>query len=113
MNDVIILTEDNFDERVVHSELPVLVDYWAPWCGPCRLLGPVVDQIAGERRHSLNVGKVNVDDNPELADRAGVQGIPTVVLYRSGQPVARAVGALPKHALEHQLGLDAAPPAAA
>jgi thioredoxin 1 len=113
MDNVITLTKDNFDEQVLRSELPVLVDYWAPWCGPCRVLGPVVDQIATERASSLNVGKVNVDDNPELADRAGVQGIPTVVLYRDGQPVARSVGAHSKQALEQQLGLDAAPAAAA
>jgi thioredoxin 1 len=113
MDNVITLTKDNFDEQVLRSELPVLVDYWAPWCGPCRVLGPVVDQIATERASSLNVGKVNVDDNPELADRAGVQGIPTVVLYRDGQPVARSVGAHPKQALEQHLGLDTAPAAAA
>jgi thioredoxin 1 len=113
MNKVITLTKDNFDARVLSSATPVLVDYWAPWCGPCRLVGPVVEQIADERFGSLTVGKVNVDEHPELAERAKVQGIPTIVLYRDGQPTARAVGANTKHALERQLGLDATPPAIA
>jgi thioredoxin len=113
MDNVLTFTRDNFDEQVLRSEVPVLVDYWAPWCGPCRQLGPVVKQIAAERGGSLSVGKVNVDDDPELADRARVQGIPTVVLYRDGQPVARTVGAHPKRALEQQLGLGSAPAAAA
>jgi len=107
MSHVITLTHANFDQEVANSDIPVLVDYWAPWCGPCRVLGPVVDQIATERAGSLKVGKVNVDEEPHLADRAGVQGIPSVVLYHNGLPVAHAVGAQPKHALEHALDLDA------
>jgi thioredoxin 1 len=106
MSNVIALTEANFDEQVLTSEVPVVVDYWAPWCGPCRLLGPVIEQIAEERAGSIKVGKVNVDEEPELADRAGVRGIPFVVLYRDGQPAAQAVGAQAKSALERALGLD-------
>jgi len=113
MDNVITLTTENFDAQVLRSRTPVLVDYWAPWCGPCRILGPVVEEIAAERFGSLKVGKVNVDDDPELAELAGVQGIPTIVLYRDGQPTARAVGAQPKRSLEQQLGLDLIPPAAA
>src|SRR5437763_14067060 len=108
MTNVIILTEANFDEQVLHSDVPVLVDYWAPWCGPCRLLGPVIEQIAEERSGTIKVGKVNVDEQPALADRAGVRGIPFVVLYRGGEPAAEAIGAQPKKALEQALGLDAA-----
>lgn len=106
MSNVITLTEKNFDQEVLRSETPVLIDYWAPWCGPCRLLGPVIDQIATERADTLKVGKVNVDEQPHLADLAGVRGIPLVALYRDGQPVARAIGAQPKLALEQALGVD-------
>jgi len=108
MTDVITLTEINFDEEVLASEIPVIVDYWAPWCGPCRLLGPVIEQIAEERSATIKVAKVNVDGEPALAERAGVRGIPFVVLYRDGEPIAHAVGAQPKDALERTLGLDAA-----
>ena len=93
MRDVITLTEANFDEQVLASAVPVIVDYWAPWCGPCRLLGPVIEEIADERSATIKVGKVNVDDQPALAARAGVQSIPFVVLYRDGQPMAQAIGA--------------------
>jgi thioredoxin 1 len=113
MSHVITLTDANFDQEVTNSEVPVLVDYWAPWCGPCRVLGPVVDQIATERAGALKVAKVNVDEEPRLADLAGVQGIPFVVLYRDGKTVAYAVGAQPKHALERALGLDTTTRAAA
>jgi len=106
MSHVITLTNATFHREVRHSDVPVLVDYWAPWCGPCRVLGPVVEQIAAERAGALKVAKVNVDEEPHLADLAGVQGIPFVVLYRDGRPVAHAVGAQPKHALERTLGLD-------
>ena len=84
----------------------MVVDYWAPWCGPCRLLGPVIYQIAEERSETIKVGKVNVDEEPVLADRAGVRGIPFVVLYRDGERAAEAIGAQPKAALERALGLE-------
>jgi thioredoxin len=108
MTNVLTLTETNFDEEVLAAETPVIVDYWAPWCGPCRMLGPVIEQIAEERSATIKVGKVNVDEEPALADRAGVRGIPYVVLYRDGKPISHAVGAQPKGALERSLDLDSA-----
>ena len=106
MSNPIALTEANFDDEVLSSDTPVLVDYWAPWCGPCRLLAPVIDQIAAEGDGTLKVGKVNVDEQPRLQRLAGVQGIPFVILYRDGRPAAHALGAQPKRALESALGLD-------
>lgn len=108
MSNVITLTKDNFEQEVIASDVPVVVDYWAAWCGPCRMLGPVIEQLASERAGTVKVGKVNVDEEPALAERAGVRGIPYVVLYRDGEVAAQAVGAQPKAALESALGLDAA-----
>ena len=105
MSQAITLTKENFDAEVLHSQTPVLVDYWASWCGPCRQLSPVIDEIAAERDGTLKVAKVNVDEQPELAQQAGVRGIPFVVLFKDGQPAAQAVGAQPKAALEQSLGL--------
>jgi thioredoxin 1 len=113
MSNVITLTQANFDEEVLSSDVPVVVDYWAPWCGPCRMLGPVIEQIADDRAGTVKIGKVNVDDELGLAERAGVRGIPYVVLYRDGEPVAQAIGAQPRAALEQALGLDATPAASA
>lgn len=90
--------EEDFDE-LVQAKIPVLVDFWAPWCGPCRVVGPAVEHAAAELAGSLKVLKVNVDDAPLLASRYDIQGIPTLLLFRSGQPAARQVGALPGHAL--------------
>ena len=104
MTQPLTLTAANFANEVGASDGPVLVDYWAPWCGPCRQLAPVIDQIAAQHE-GLKVGKVNVDEEPELAGQAGVHGIPFVVLYRDGQPVAHTVGALPRGELERALGL--------
>lgn len=106
MSETITLTRGNFEDEVLRSDLPVMVDYWAAWCGPCRVLGPIVEELARERAGSLKVGKVDVEAEPELAVEAGALSIPYVVLYRDGEPVARSVGALPKARLEAALGLD-------
>src|ERR1700755_1342842 len=110
MSNVITLTHANFDQEVLGSDVPVVVDYWAPWCGPCRMLGPVIEELAGERPGTGRVAKVNVDEEPALAERAGVRGIPYVVLYRDGEVAAQAIGAQPKPALEQALGLDTVAP---
>jgi thioredoxin 1 len=103
--DAIEATAATFDEEVLASETPVIVDFWADWCTPCRFVAPVLDEIARERARELRLVKVNVDDQPELAQRYGIMNIPTIVLFREGKPAAAAVGAQPKGALERALGL--------
>ena len=98
------VTEQNFDEQVLGSEQPVLVDFWAEWCGPCHAIAPVLDQIA-EERSDLRVVKLNIDEEPAIAQRYGVMSIPTLILFKDGEPAAAAVGAMPKSMLEERLGL--------
>jgi thioredoxin 1 len=105
MADVLEITTDNFQALVLESERPVLVDFWAEWCGPCRIIAPVVEQIASERADTLVVGKLDVDKHGPLAARYGVQGIPFLGLFEHGQLTRQAVGAMPKAQLEKQLGL--------
>ena len=99
----ITITTENFDAEVLHSEKPVLLDFWASWCGPCRMLSPVVDEVA-EERTDVKVGKVNVDEQPELAGQFGVMSIPTLLVFEQGKLVRQAVGARPKASVLDLLG---------
>jgi thioredoxin 1 len=101
------VTTSTFEREVLASEQPVIVDFWADWCAPCHLISPVLDEIAAEHAGKLRLVKVNVDEEVELAQRYGIQSIPTIVLFRDGRPTAAAVGAQPKKALEQALGLAA------
>ena len=99
------VTEQTFEAEVINSDKAVIVDFWAEWCGPCRAVAPVLDRIAEERADELIVVKVNIDEEPGLAQRYGVQSIPTMILFRNGEPDKATVGAQPKGALEKSLGL--------
>ena len=101
------VTESSFDQEVLQSDKPVIVDFWAEWCGPCHAVAPILDKIAEERSGELKLVKVNIDENQGLAQRYGVMSIPMMVLFRNGEPAAQTVGALPKGALEKALGLTA------
>ncbi len=103
MSEVRNVDTADWDAEVLGSGRPVLVDLWAAWCGPCRVVGPIVDEIAGERVESLDVFKLDVDANPEVAMRYGVNSIPTLLVFRDGEEVGRVVGALPKARIEAQL----------
>ena len=93
------LDEKNFEAEVVKSQLPVLVDFWAEWCGPCKMIAPIIDQISVELQGKLKVAKVNVDESSELAGRFNVMSIPTLLIFKNGQPVEQIVGAMPKDRL--------------
>ena len=99
------VTESTFEQEVLRSDKPVLVDFWAEWCGPCHAVSPVLDRIVEERNGEIKLVKVNIDEEQELAMRFGVQSIPTMILFKDGQPAAATMGARPKGDIERQLGL--------
>ena len=96
------VTDANFQAEVIESETPVLVDFWAPWCGPCRVVAPVLEEIAGERE-DLRIVKLNIDENQQTAANFQVLSIPTLILFKGGQPVKTVIGAYPKKKLEAEL----------
>ena len=97
------LTDQNFEQEVLRADLPVLVDFWASWCGPCRMLSPVIAEIAEEYAGKVKVGKVNVDEQPNLANRSEIASIPTVMLFKNGEVVSTSLGYRPKNELETML----------
>ncbi|MEQ8274426.1 MAG: thioredoxin [Deltaproteobacteria bacterium] len=93
---VVEFSSDNFQQEVLESDVPVLVDFWAPWCAPCRMIAPAVEQLAGEFGEKAKVGKVNIDEHPSVAQTYGVMSIPTLLVFKGGQPVQQIVGAVAK-----------------
>ncbi len=97
------LTDSNFKHEVLDSVLPVLVDFWASWCGPCKLIAPIVEELAKEYAHKIKIGKINIDENPKVATQLGIMSIPTLVFFKKGKAVDQVVGALSKAELKRKI----------
>ena len=102
-DNTLTFTDGSFDTDVINADVPVLVDFWAEWCGPCRMMGPTVDQIATDYAGKVKVGKLDVDNNPQTASRYGIRGIPTLLLFKGGQIVEQKVGAIGKNDFQKML----------
>ena len=100
---IVYLTDSNFKKEVLESDLPVLVDFWASWCGPCKMIAPVIDELAKEFDLKIKVGKVNVDDNPGISGQFGIMSIPTLMFFKKGKVMEQAVGALNKADLKKKI----------
>ncbi|MFN3976417.1 MAG: thioredoxin [Aquificaceae bacterium] len=100
---VIVLTEANWQAEVINSDKPVLVDFWAPWCGPCRIIAPIIEEIAMEMGDVVKVGKLNTDENPNIAMRYGIRAIPTIMLFKGGEVVDTRIGVQPKEAIKQMI----------
>lgn len=101
---IIELSDSNFDTEVIKSETPVLVDFWAPWCGPCRALAPIVEEISTDYEGKLKVGKLNVDENQQITMQFGIRSIPTLIVFKDGQALEQIIGAVPKGEIERAVG---------
>ncbi|MCD6317626.1 thioredoxin [Candidatus Aerophobetes bacterium] len=99
----IILNESNWEEEVIKSDIPVMIDFWAAWCAPCLIISPVVEEISNEYGDKIKVGKLNVDENPSIAGRYSIMGIPTILFFKDGNIVDQVVGAVPKRILEEKV----------
>ncbi len=100
---IVELNDASFDAEVISSDKPVLVDFWAPWCGPCKALGPVIDEISNDFVDKVKVGKVNVDENPEISMKFGIRSIPTLIVFKNGEVQDQIIGAVPKSEIEKAL----------
>jgi thioredoxin 1 len=98
-----VVTDGDFDQQILQSDVPTLVDFWAAWCGPCRTVGPVVEELAGEYAGKVKVAKLNVDENKQTPTKYGIRGIPTLILFKGGQVVDQIVGAVPKDRIKELL----------
>ena len=103
MSKPVTIEDSNFNEVVLQAKTPVLVDFWAPWCGPCRMVAPVVDELAEEYEGKVGFGKVNVDETPKIASQYGIMSIPTLIIFKDGKPVSTIVGFRPKNELKKNL----------
>ncbi len=100
----VTLTDENFDDQVIQSPIPVLVDFWAEWCGPCKVIGPTLEALAADYNGKVKIAKLNVDDNPDTAGRFGVRSIPTLIVFRDGEAQEAAIGIRPKGQLAELIG---------
>ena len=98
-NQIIYVTDDSFEEEVLNSDIPVLVDYWAEWCGPCKMIAPILDEIVGDYTDKIKIAKLNIDENPNTPPKFGIRGIPTLMLFKNGEVEATKVGAVSKSQL--------------
>jgi len=102
---ITVLTDETFDKAVADANKPMIVDFWAPWCGPCRTVGPIIEQIAGDHAGKVAVGKLNVDENPATASKFGIMSIPTIILFKAGKPDKKVIGARSKADFEREFEL--------
>jgi len=103
MSDVLYVTDSNFDQEIINSNLPAMVDFWADWCGPCKIVGPIIEELAKEYKGRVKIAKLNVDQNRQITSRYGIRNIPTMILFKDGKVVDTIIGAYPKSFLEERL----------
>ena len=103
MGEILEVSDDSFDSEIINSELPAMVDFWAEWCGPCKMVGPVVEELAGEYKGKIKVAKMDVDQNRQTPAKFGIRNIPTLILFKGGEVVNTIIGAQPKSSIEDEL----------